>query len=70
MARTAELQDFVEAQPKTGERRLKGLARLWRRFVWAREAHALLRIEREASFLLDDIDFDRIKDQHLARKPE
>jgi len=69
MARTAELQDFVEAQPKVGEPRLKGLARLWRRYVWAREAHALMRIEREASFLLDDIDFDRIKDRHLARKP-
>ena len=70
MARTAELNDFVDAQPKSDEPRLKGLKRLWKRFVWAREAHALLRIEREASFLLNDIDFDRIKDQHLARKPE
>ena len=72
MARTAELHDFVDADVKAGggKSRLKGLAKMWKRYVWAREGHALMRIELEAPFLFDAETLKQMKSDHRARKPQ
>ena len=66
MARTADMNDFAGTG---GRSRLRGLAKAWNGYMWAREAHALLRIEREAGYLFDDQTLSRLKARHLARKP-
>lgn len=70
MARTADIRDFAETEPKhTTGVRLASPRRAWARFLWVCEGFGLARFEREAGHHFTGESVRRMKAEHLARKP-